>query len=116
MSHPRWQTARMQSEDTAEPIERDIADLKRSIEEWEGIASCIIQLLRETADHAASQNWRPHAAQITAVVTRFRELCQRESRQLGWRMEGGLAADEAYERVWDEADALVKWLHRMMQP
>jgi hypothetical protein len=116
MSDPLWQSLRMQSEDAAEPIEWDIAELKRSIEEWEGIASRIVQLLQETADCAASQNWRPHAAQIRAVVARFRELCRRESEQLGAWREDGVAADEAYERVWDEADALVKWLHRMMQP
>ncbi len=116
MSHPLCQAPRMQSEDAAGPIEWDIAALKRSIEEWEGIASHILELLHETADCPASQNWRPHAAQITAVVSRFRQLCQRESEQLGFWRGDGLAADEAYERVWDEADALVKWLHRMMQP
>ncbi len=115
MSHPLWQAARMQSEDAAKPIQWDIAELKRSIDEWEGIASRIMQLLHETADNAASQNWRPHAAQIAAVVSRFRELCHREGEQLGCWREDGLAADEAYERVWDEADALVRWLHRMMQ-
>jgi hypothetical protein len=115
MSHPICQTGRMKSEDAAEPVEWDIAELKRSIEEWEGIASNIIQLPHETADCPASQNWRPHAAQITAVVSRFRELCHMESQQLGLWREDGLAADEAYERVWNEAERLVKWLNRMMQ-
>lgn len=115
MSYPLAQTGRMQSEDTAEPLEWDIAALKRSIDEWEGIASHIIELLRDTADRADSQNWRPHAAQITAVVARFRELCRRESQQLGSWREDGLEPDDAYERVWDEAEATVKWLMRMMQ-
>jgi hypothetical protein len=105
----------MQSDDAAEPIEWDIMELKRSIDEWEGIASHIMQLLLETADAPASRNWRPHAAQITGVVTRFRELCQRESQELGFWREDGLAADEVYERLWDEAGALVQWLYRMMQ-
>lgn len=115
MSYPPWHASRMQSEDAAEPIEWDVTELKRSIDEWEGIAARIMQLLQETAEAVGSQNWRPHAAQITAAVTRFRELCRRESEQLGVWREDGLAADEAYERVWDEADALVKWLSRMMQ-
>jgi hypothetical protein len=115
MSHPLWQTARMQSEDAAGPIEWDIAELKRSIEEWDGIAARILQLLDETASAAASQNWRPHATQIITVVRRFRALCEREVQQLRSCCEDGAMADEAYERVWDEADALVKWLGRMMQ-
>lgn len=107
----------MQSEDAAEPMEWDIAELRRSIDEWEGIASHIIELLRETVDAAAgSQNWRPHAAQITTVVSRFRELCRAESQQLGFWRGDGLAADEAYEHVWDKGDQLVRWLNRMMQP
>jgi hypothetical protein len=104
----------MQSEDAAEPIEWDIAELKRSIVEWEGIASHIIQLLHETADCAASQNWRPHVAQITTVVSRFRNLCRDESQQLGFWREDALPPDEVYERVWDEGDKLVQWLQRMM--
>jgi len=106
----------MQSEDAAEPIEWDTAELKRSIDEWATIASQIIQLLHSTADAGTTQNWRPHAAQITAVVSRFCELCRRECQQLGGWREDGLAPAEAYERVRDQGDALVKWLMRMMHP
>jgi hypothetical protein len=106
----------MQREDAAEPVKWDIAELKRTIEEWDGIASHILQLLQETAHAAASQNWRPHATQIIAVVRRFRELCARELQQLGLWRKDGLTPDEAYEQVWHEADALVKWLGRMVQP
>ena len=108
----------MQSDNTAEPIQWDIARHKRSIEEWEGIASRILELLDDTADGAASErpNWRPHAEQINSVVHRFRTLCRKESQRLGFWREDVVAADEAYERVWDEADVLVKWLNRMMQP
>lgn len=106
----------MQSEDAAEPMEWDIAELRRSIDEWEGIASNIIRLLSETADYDGSRNWRPHGAQIAAVVDRFRNLCRNESQHLGCWREDGVAADEAYERVWDEGDQLVRWLNRMMQP
>lgn len=115
MSHPFCQAGRMKSEDAAEPIEWDIAQLKRSIDEWEAIASHILELMDETADCPTSQNWRPHAEQISAVVNRFQELCRRESQQLGFSREDGLASDEAYERVWNEAEGLVKWLHRMLQ-
>ena len=116
MSHPLRQAGHMKSKDAAEPIESHIAEFKRCIDEWEGIAAHIVQLLKETADCAAAENWRPHAAQITVVVTRFRQLCRRESLQFSLLGQDGLAADEAYERVWDEADGLVKWLKRMMQP
>jgi hypothetical protein len=105
----------MQSDDAAEPIDWDVEELKRSIDEWEGIAAQIIVLMHETVDAPRSCNWRPHFQQILAVVCRFRELCRDEARQLGaWRADG-LAPDEAYERVWDAGDQLVKWLHRMMQ-
>ncbi|MDQ6625653.1 MAG: hypothetical protein M3Y69_05860 [Verrucomicrobiota bacterium] len=106
----------MQSEDAAGPIEWDVAELKRSIEEWEEIASHILALLQSTTESAASaQNWQPHAAQITAVVRRFRDLCRRQSSQLGRWREDGLTADQAYDRVWDKGDQLVRWLTRMMQ-
>lgn len=115
MSYPVCDARRMQSEDAAEPVEWDIAEFKRRIDEWEGIAAQIIRLLNESANAATSQNWRPHAGQITAVVTRFRDLCRRESRQLGWWRADGVTADEAYDSVWQQGDALVRWLNRMMQ-
>lgn len=116
MSHPLCQSARMQSEDRAEPVEWDFAKLKKSIAEWAEIAANILQLMGETLDDPASRNWRPHVAQIRTVVSRFRDRCERESQRLGSWREDGLAPDEAYEQVWDEADRLVSWLHRMMQP
>ena len=116
MSDPLCQSARMQSEDAAGPIEWDLTELKGSIEEWAVIAANILQLMDETLEYPASRNWRPHATQITAVVSRFRNLCRLESQQLGSWREDGLAPDEAYEKVWDEADRLVSWLNRMMQP
>ncbi len=115
MSDPIRHSGRMKSEDAAGPIEWDIAELKGSIEEWAGIAGNILQLMRETLEYPASRNWRPHAAQITTVVSRFQDLCEREFQQLGSWREDGLAPEEAYERVWDEADQLVQWLNRMMQ-
>lgn len=105
----------MQSDDAAKPIAWDVQELRRSIEEWEAIASQIIELLHDTVNCARSENWRPHYEQIVAAVRRFRELCRYESEQLGCWREDGLAPDEAYERVWDEADHLVNWLNRMMQ-
>ena len=105
----------MKSDDAAEPIEWDVEELKRSVEEWEGIASEIIELMHETIDAPRSQNWRPHFEQIVAVVRRFRDLCRHESEQLGCWREDGRQPDEAYERVWDEGSELVKWLNRMMQ-
>ncbi len=105
----------MQSDDAAEPVEWDVQELKRSVDEWAGIAAQIIERLHDTVACAGSENWRPHFGQIVVVVERFRDLCRRESAQLGcWRADG-LYADEAYEQVWDAADQLVKWLNRMMQ-
>jgi hypothetical protein len=105
----------MQSDDAAQPIEWDLEELKRSIDEWEVIAGGIIMLLHDS-EATGSANWRPHCTQIAAVVERFRDLCRRESQQLGCWRQDGLAPDEAYERVWDHGDQLVQWLRRMMQP
>ena len=115
MSDPLCESRRMQSDDAAEPIEWDVEELKRSVDEWEAIASRIIELMHETLDAPRSRNWRPHAAQIRAVVCRFRDLCRAESTQLGAWREDSLDPAEAYERVWDQGDQLVKWLNRMMQ-
>ncbi|MFN2477325.1 MAG: hypothetical protein ABR526_13410 [Chthoniobacterales bacterium] len=104
----------MQSEDAAESIEGDLAEFKRSIEEWEQIALHLIELLQSTSSSATAQNWQPHAAQIITVVRKFRELCVRESQQLGLWREDALPPDEAYERVWDAGDQLVHWLKRVM--
>jgi hypothetical protein len=106
----------MQSDDGAEPAQWDVDELKRSIDEWEAIATHILKLLQESAEDTGGQNWQPHRAQIIAVVNRFRQLCRRESQQLGSWREDGLAPDDAYERVWNEGDQLVQWLQRMMRP
>ena len=115
MSYPLCETARMQSDDTAEPIEWNVDELRSAITEWEGIAAQIIDRLHETFECAGSQNWRPHFAQIVTVVSRFRDRCREEAKQLHFWREDGLQPGEAYERVWDEADQLVAWLKRMMQ-
>jgi hypothetical protein len=67
----------MQSEDAANGTEWDVGESKRSIDEWEEIASHLLELLESTADSAAAQTWAPHAAQITRVVSRFRSDRQR---------------------------------------
>jgi hypothetical protein len=54
----------MQSDDATERIEWDVQELRRSIDEWDHIASQIIELLQATVDGARSQNWRAHYAQI----------------------------------------------------
>ena len=115
MSDPLCKSRRMQSDDAAEPVEWDVEELQRSINEWNGIATKIIELMHETLDDPRSQNWRPHFHQIVGVVSRFRELCRRESAQLGSWREDGLAPDEAYQRVWEEGNQLVQWLRRMMR-
>ena len=114
MSDPLCEAVLMQWEDAAEPIEWDITDLQQSIEEWEAIAARIVQLLHETADSPASQNWRPHVTQIDAVVRRFRDLCRRERQRIASAADANRVAEDAFERVWNEGDALVKWLNRMM--
>ena len=113
MSDPLCDAVVMQWEDAAEPIEWDVTELEQSIEEWEAIAARIVQLLHETTDCPASLNWRPHVAQIDAVVRRFRELCRRE-RQCMASCDNNFAASDAFERVWNEGYGLVKWLNRMM--
>ena len=113
MSDPLCDAVVMQWEDAAEPIEWDVTELEQSIEEWEAIAARIVQLLHETVECPASRNWRPHVTQIDAVVRRFRELCRRE-RQRIVSSDDNFAVEDAFERVWNEGDGLVKWLNRMM--
>ena len=105
----------MQSDDAAEPIEWDLAELKSDLQEWENIASQIVAGLHAAVDGVRSRNWRPHFAQIVAVVERFRERCYAEAHRLGAWREDGLEPGEVYERVRNEGDRLVKWLNRMMQ-
>ena len=114
MSDPLCDAGLMQWEDAAEPIEWDLTHLQRSIEEWEGIAAHIVQLLHETAEQPASLNWRPHVAQIDKVVRRFRDLCHRELQRIGSFDDDHFDAEHSFERVWNEGDGLVKWLNRMM--
>jgi hypothetical protein len=105
----------MQSDDRAEPIEWDLQELKSAVREWESVASQILTCLDRDLATDRSANWRPHADQIAKAVRAFRDLCHEEAEQLGvWRADG-IAADEAYEKVWDEADRLVQWLNRMMR-
>ena len=115
MSHPLWETARMQSDDRAEPIEWDLQELKNAVAEWENVATQILACLDRDLAAEQSSNWRPHAGQIAKAVRAFRDLCRTEREQLGIWREDGVAADEAYEKVWDEADRLVQWLNRMMK-
>ena len=112
MSYACCQSARMQSDEQMEqgvPVE----DLKRTLAEWEHIASAILVLLQDEGDDGA--NWRPHLEQIRTAVQRYRDVCLHERAQLGlWRRDG-LAPGEVYERLWEQGDRLAKWLQRMMQ-
>ncbi len=105
----------MQASDDTQRLEWDVPELKRRIDEWDDIASQIIELLHATADCARSENWRPHSAQIVNVMHRFRALCQAEREQLGCWRQDGLQPVQAYDLVWHQGDQLVKWLNRMLQ-
>ena len=105
----------MQSEDAAEPVEWDVEELRLTIHEWESVASQILEHLAAEAHGEACANWRPHVGQMTKAVRTFRDFCCEHRQALGLWREDGLAPDEAYEIVWDEADRLVQWLNRMMR-
>ncbi|MDQ3120253.1 MAG: hypothetical protein M3Q89_11910 [Verrucomicrobiota bacterium] len=102
----------MQSHE-AEPVERDLEELKNILDEWRSIASELIEMLRQTVDHEESANWGPHVTQIDKVLRQYRDLCDDESQQLGLWREDGLQPDEVYEVVWNEGDRLAQWLTRM---
>jgi hypothetical protein len=105
----------MQSDNAAEPIEWDVKELKRAIDEWQRIAAQIIELMHDTRDCPHSQNWRPHFQQILRVVQRFREVCRQHSAHLVAMSHDGSDPAGVYECVWHEGHQLVQWLHRMMQ-
>lgn len=115
LSHPSCEARRMQSEETAEPVERDLEELRSSIVEWQGIASQLLEKLRQPALQDQSAHWRPHRSQIERALRHYQDLCRDESQQLGLWREDGLQPDEVYESVWDEGDRLAKWLNRMME-
>ncbi len=104
----------MQSDDATEPVESGVQEHRQSLVEWAAISSEMIDLLHKTVACDRSRNWRPHFSQIVAAVEAFRARCREEAGEVGcWRLDG-LDADEAFERVRDQGNRLVKWLQRMM--
>ena len=104
----------MKFEDAAEPIESDVTPLKCAIDEWDSIASQIIERMDADIVRAGSENWRPHHGQIVAVVSRFQELCRDVLSRLSFASDDREELFDAYARVWEQADQLVKWLNRMV--
>ncbi len=113
MSYPSCKARRMQLHETGEPAEREIEKMKSILDEWQSIASELIEMLRQTVDRAESASWRPHLTQIDKALQEYRDLCQDESQQLGLWREDGLQPDEVHEVVWDEGNRLIQWLNRM---
>jgi hypothetical protein len=104
----------MQSDDATEPLQWDLRELRRSLEEWAAISLQMIDLLHATADADRSRNWRPHLSQITAAVEAFGTRCRQEAQDVSeWRVDG-LDPDEAFERVREQGHRLVAWLQRIM--
>ena len=100
----------MQSDDATE----DVQELRRSLDEWAAISSVMVELLHETVDCERSRNWRPHFAQIVKAVRAFGDRCRAESEEFGsWRADG-LDPDDVLQRVRDQGQRLVEWLHRMI--
>ncbi len=105
----------MQLDETADPVQWDLEKLKSVLEEWQSIASELLEMLRQNFDYDGSADWRPHLTQIDKAVRHYQDLCQEESQQLGpWR-EDGLRPDEVYGIVSDEGDRLIQWLNRMTE-
>lgn len=99
----------------SERIEPELVELKRNLQEWEGIASALIDLLRKQVGEVEQANWVPHFDQITRAVQHFRDTCSRECEQLGtWRDDGLLPCD-VYDSVVEQGDRLTSWLLRMVQ-
>ncbi len=104
----------MQSDDATEPLQWNVRELRRSLDEWAAIASQMIDLLHATVGSERSRNWRPHFTQIVNAVQAFGDRCRSEAEQLRtWRADG-LEPDEAFEDVRDQGQRLVDWLQRMM--
>lgn len=114
MSHPLCDDAGMRPDEAAEPVEWDLQALKRTYDEWNELASQMIESLRQELKSDGSVHWRPHATQIVKTIAHLRDRCTEASATLGRWREDGLQSDEMHELVWAEADQLVQWLKRMM--
>lgn len=115
MSDTLCHSRRMQSDETAEPLEWDLLELQRTLNEWGSLASQMMEHLLVEVHWERSANWKPHLHQLMQRIRHFRDRCREESRQLGhWRADG-LQPDEVYELVWADADRLGQWLTRMME-
>ena len=112
MSHPRWQTADMKSDDATEPV--DLQELRQSLADWAAISSRMIELLHETVECEGSRYWRPHFPQIVKAVRAFGTRCRDELQEFGsWRADG-LEPDHVVECVREQGQRLVEWLQRMI--
>ena len=102
----------MQSDDATEPLA--IQELRRSLNEWAAISAQMIELLHETVDSERSRNWRPHFEQILNAIRAFGDRCREEAQEFDlWAAQTG-DPNEAFERVRDQGQRLVDWLHRMI--
>ena len=112
LSYPCCHTGRMKSEET---IGEEAAALGRVLAEWASITAQLIDVVNDAAERESSANWRPHAGQIIAAVSRFRALCEAQIEEISdWRPDG-LEPEEVRAWVWAEGDRLAKWLQRMTQ-
>jgi hypothetical protein len=104
----------MNSTGRAEPLDWDLAGIRRGLKEFEADATNLIDGLPDAAVCETSKYWRPHLHQILSAITDFRDLCREELEKIGMWREDGLQPDEVFEFVWDQADRLVNWLNRMV--
>ncbi len=114
MSYPSCDAGEMKSDEAIESLDSATVELKRSLLEWEGIASQILELLHNQLHCEPAANWRPHCDQIVGAVQRYRDRCRCELEQIGLWREDELEVDEVHELMWDEGDRLAKWLQQMM--
>ena len=104
----------MQSNDTTGPIPSDMAELKSSFNEWDRIASQLLDLLHASAGCEKSAIWRPHLMQMDKAVRQYRDRCREETERIGHWREDGLECEQLYDLIWDQGDRLVAWLQRII--